>query len=85
MQMCMNHWNALRDLKFYGATFCCKCRDTAEWKELNLIDVVVTKEGTVEGRPLMDFRLTDADGNDHYFMVTGRIVKMIAAFGGSDE
>lgn len=53
-------------------------RYTDNEKQLDLKEVVITEQGTEGDLPLIDFILTDAEGKEYFFMVTGRIVAGIA-------
>lgn len=49
-----------------------------DFKGLNFDSALVVKEGTTEGKPTIDLKFTDRDGNEYVAMTTGSIIQMLA-------
>ena len=50
-----------------------------EVKELKCECAVITENGMESGLPLVDFQLSDVDGNKYFFAISGRIVNSVSA------
>lgn len=48
------------------------------WIGIDITDVLVVKNGTVEGNPTVDLKFTDRDGKKYVAMITGGILEMLA-------
>lgn len=54
-------------------------RFDAPTTELTPVVVTITEEGMVGGRPMVDFKFTDPDGNHFAFTTSGRMIRAIGA------
>ena len=54
-------------------------RYTEKTKQLTATKAVITEKGMESGLPLVDIQLTDADGNEYFFMLTGRLFNGLSA------
>lgn len=54
-------------------------RYTPKTKELRADKAVITENGMESKLPLVDFQLTDEQGNTYFFALTGRILINLAA------
>lgn len=50
---------------------------TGDFTAVNVVQVVVVKNGTEQNNPTVDFVLEDAAGNKYVFMVTARLLKAL--------
>ena len=50
-----------------------------ECSELRVEKCVITERGAEAGLPIVDFQLTDGEGNKYFVAMTGRILTSIAA------
>lgn len=48
-------------------------------KRLLVKQVIVTENGMQSGFPLIDFQLIDDEGNEYFYMATGKNCQMLAA------
>jgi hypothetical protein len=49
--------------------------EDGKWKQLNLKQFHIVKNGTIEGRPTVDLILEDENGQKYVAMITGRLIK----------
>lgn len=54
-------------------------RDMVDVRAATLTTAVIVKRGTVAGKPTVDFQFKDQEGNDFVAMLTGELVKQLAA------
>lgn len=43
-------------------------------KELTAEIAIITEQGMSSGLPLVDIQMKDAEGNEYFFMITGRLI-----------
>ncbi len=48
-------------------------------EELTCEAVIITEQATVQGLPIVDFKMRDAKGNLYLLVLTGRVVNAISA------
>lgn len=48
-------------------------------KELIPQKAAITEQGTIDGWPVVDFVLTDKDGNEYFFALTGGIINSVSS------
>lgn len=49
-----------------------------DWKSVDIQKAIVVGQGTVAGRPTVDFQMEDADGNKYIGMLTGALILSLA-------
>lgn len=54
-------------------------KDHPDWKPLDFEKVIVVVGGTMSGQATVDFQLKDSGGNMYVAMLTGNLVKSLAA------
>jgi hypothetical protein len=54
-------------------------RDAIDIRAATLHTAIIVKNGTVEGRPTVDFQFKTIDGDEFVAMLTGNLVKQLAA------
>lgn len=48
-------------------------------KQLEVHTAVITEQGMVSGLPMVDIQMTDTEGNEYFFMITGRLINGLSA------
>lgn len=52
--------------------------DKSTTTQLSPTKSIVTTQGMVSGKPLVDFQMVDDKGNKYFFMITGDLIKGLA-------
>ena len=52
-------------------------RYTEETKQLIAETAVITEKGMQNGLPMIDIQMKDTEGNEYFFMLTGRLFQML--------
>lgn len=48
-------------------------------KELTVKTAVITEQGMASRLPLVDMQMEDAEGNQYFFMITGKLINALSA------